>query len=263
MDILSRLAASAVGVAASVKPVVAPLFLPAPRAALDIADAATGLDEHEHAGAPETDAPAAIRQPRAPEPLVPSAVERQIRGSRALLARAQPDLQPVPGAPTETGWPEATAINRQLPLAERAAVARRDGMPASHFEATPSDLPAATENRLLADPPPPRERSTHAPVGTVPLPSLQVSMPASPVPVAVPDATAAMFNRLRSLRDSGATPKSRRDPVVRVTIGRIEVRSAPATAPEPVPAPVRTSPAPTPPPRITLAEYLSRTREAR
>jgi hypothetical protein len=263
MDILSRLAASAVGVAASVKPVVAPLFLPAPRAALDIGDAATGLDEHEHADAPAIDAPAATRHPGAPEPLVPAAVERHIRSSRALQAQAQPDRQPVPAAPTEAAWREAMPIGPRQPLAEPAIVPRRDGIPARQFEPTPFNLSGAAENRLPADPPSTRELSTHAPVGTVPLSSRQVSMPAPPVPADVhPDAAAAMFNRLRSLRDSRATPMSRRDPVVRVTIGRIEVRSAPAVAPEPVPAPVRTSKAPTPP-RITLAEYLSRTREAR
>jgi hypothetical protein len=71
--------------------------------------------------------------------------------------------------------------------------------------------------------------------------------------------SARFLATLRTIRDSVAAAErprrgeeAERPPAVRVTIGRIEVRSVPAAAPEPPRTPTRPSES-----RITLAEYLS------
>ena len=74
----------------------------------------------------------------------------------------------------------------------------------------------------------------------------------------------AALERLRGLRETGSAPRTRRDPVVRVSIGRIEVRSTPAGVSEPVaPQPPMPAPARAVSPRLTLAEYLARRPGAR
>jgi hypothetical protein len=74
----------------------------------------------------------------------------------------------------------------------------------------------------------------------------------------------ALLERLRTLRQNAPESSKRRDAVVRVSIGRIEVRATPAAQPVPAPASAPVSaPAPASPQRLTLAEYLDRKREAR
>jgi hypothetical protein len=267
MDILSRLGSRAIGkAAAAVRPIIAPLFLAAPPLMSAPAEADGDLvephDADRHVPAPHLVAAPSIDEreslvempalsDRAPSPhtaesrqgrRLPHDVEEPARVQGPMERRVEPArLDPLAPEPNRIDPPRATAAD----LAVRSVSDRR----------IPQLRPAQTLSVTDAAAVPP-DQARLAPGAAPGAPRVRVEIPRR-------DA-ATLLERLRSLRVSAPAQINRRDPVVRVTIGRIEVRATPPAAPEPVapPAPPQ-PPAYVQPERLTLAEYLERKREAR
>ena len=267
MDFLTRLGARAVGAPSSVKPIIPPLFLA--RTPVRDVQAGDGLDdqltlpgarvaegaERHRSERPDTMVEEsqhpvnAHLQPRVEEPFVvkprdaesaPARASLSIEPAHSMSGTAQDDRPRDSSIERATDEPVRTVRGASQTGPHQPAIGtspRRGDLNrrGAELESEPaSAMPAAFESEALV-----------------------------PRSVSMTDVASAL-ERLRALRETVTAPRPRRDPVVRVTIGRIEVRSAPAVAPEPVVAPL---PAPQPvralPPRVTLADYLTRKRGAR
>ena len=266
MDFLSRLGARAVGAPSSVKPIIPPLFLA--RAPVRDVQPGDGLDDqltlHGARFAEETlrhrsKRPGTMEESQAPvNAHLQRRLEEQIvpkeRDSESEPARVSVSIEPAPSmsGTTQDDRPRSSSIERVTD--ETARTVRGASQAGPHQPSTATSPRRGDVHRHGAEP------------ELEPDPAVPAALDSAalvPRSTTISDVAAAL-ERLRALRESVTAPRPRRDPVVRVTIGRIEVRSAPAVAPEPVVAP---PPAPQPgralPPRVTLADYLARKREAR
>lgn len=256
MDILSRLGAHAIGTASTVKPIVAPLFLPGPRLPNTLSGIAGDLVEHDQ----DTPIPATTPPPiDRLEPLVemPPRLRKNLPPHGSVERREDGQTRHDAERSVHAPEPIAGPIERTRP---NPAVAR----PIDAQPATAIDLPvrAASDGPVSELRPVHEITSQHAATASHdaarPSPSAQTPL----VRLALPRSDAhTLLDQLRSLRENA--PAIRRDPVVRVTIGRIEVRATPPAVPEPAPLPHAAPPAPIQPPRLSLAEYLERKRDAR
>jgi hypothetical protein len=252
MDFLSRLGARAVGAPSSVKPIIPPLFQA--RTPVSGISADEGADERMIPA--KRVAEGRIRpRPDGPDTLVEASDDP---GKAHLHLPIADEDGPTRGElgstrdATQAGMPRRTSIERfedgRARPAESASPAGRH-QPVTAISPQPGDVlrhDAAIESE---------------PVKT--LPTASESTPLVPREARMPDVAAAL-ERLRALREAVAAPRTRRDPVVRVSIGRIEVRSVPAVAPEQAVAPPpAVQPARALTPRVTLADYLARKQGAR
>jgi hypothetical protein len=275
MDVLSRLGATALGVSSSVTPSIAPLFLPQTRAPLTPEPLALELDEPERDGhdSHPTDArPSAIPSATTPSPA--STVPR-----RPLLP--VPSGQPVAGvtqgdASRQVGPPDGRPQSRQDqrlfrdPVRATTSAIETVRVQRRASEAAPVTPPVAPRLAQIEPAQGPAQvlQAPEISAGFDPSPSGQAAATPTMTPVR-PEGqrmaeAAASLDRLRSLRETAPARSSGRGAVVRVTIGRIEVRSAPAAAPEPAVTVARPpAPARTPAPIVTLEQYLGRTPEGR
>jgi hypothetical protein len=262
MDVLSRLGARALGVAPAIRPVIAPLFqsdpllsapeaehvaprastpapnrLPAEIAGSDVAEERPIKHEVIHAPAPAAqvkamparagdpvvhqsrdDEPARVRPDSAGEPLSRRAVNRD-EGVRVAHGHAAPKSEtPIPAIASKAGsareviHPPAPHLADLLPKSDRPVEAHERRSHASR--PAPADSDHAGARRTAA--------------------------------------SAGYLASLAAVRESVAPLAAEHEPtIVRVSIGRIEVRSSPP--------PIRPRPpAPAAPPCNTLADYLTR-----
>ena len=261
MDVLARLGASAIGTtAASVKPLIAPLFLPATQPIGNGAATAVPNEAGSTPDAPDRQHSRVVPEPVFDQPRLMRAAEPVPRTSGDDLRRREP-----PHSPGPAGVRAQAALDRS---SISIGPAPREAAPSQLVDTGSRRAAAATRegtaSALAASGLPPRNRVEPVPsrdAATAPRDSYATETLVAPAP---PDKTAAIFDRLHSLRESAPAPASARRGVVRVTIGRIEVRSAPVATPEPAVDAVR-PPAPVhaPPPRLTLEQYLSRSRGER
>jgi hypothetical protein len=267
MDFLSRLGARAVGAPSSVKPIIPPLFLT--RTPIRAVPAGEGLDEQvplpglrtaEGAVRPRPEGPdttmeeshgpgKAHLQPRVEDQVVPKRRDPEFESARVSLT-IEPSYATGSAAQGEMRRP--SSIER---LTDKTARTVSGAAPAGRPQ--PASATSAQRGDVYQ-----RGAELESEPASAMLTAFE-SAPLVPRSATLSDVAAAL-ERLRALRETVTAPRPRRDPVVRVTIGRIEVRSVPAAAPEPV---VATPPAPQPgralPPRVTLADYLARKRSAR
>lgn len=246
-DFLSRLAGRALEALPAVQPYVAPRF------------------------APEVEAPAPhVAEPRFEREVAParddapmgrvSAPLATITGPEGAARRAPPHEEEAPPLPSPPG------------LERRARPERAPRFEAEHGERTaPTSTTRTVHERVvhIRDAPVPSVASVEAPGGEADAPAPRVEAPAAPMTSArAPDApdpveaprvvhpTSALAARPEAPRsaDRGAREGAMPPPeptVVRVSIGRVEVRAAPPPrAPAPAPRAAATTP------RSSLDEYL-------
>jgi hypothetical protein len=229
-DFLTRLAARARGEPSLVRPAIAPLFRPLVAAA-DVADDASGGDALVPAPRPVADS-------AAPPPRDATAPRSSIAPDAASTTDVAPDVRRV-DAPDHAPF---VSIRDPAPPLE------------VHAGAAPLRVPAAAPDeapRRLAPPTPPAARPAPARVVR------DAPVAPAPNPRAVP-----ALERLRTLgevtRVAHERPAEPASSVVRVTIGRVEVRTVPQAAP-PAPRGRATPPRPEP----SLADYLAKQRDRR
>lgn len=193
------------------------------------------LDRNEHA----VETSRAIKPPALAAAPAPSAVANTAGSAAPASRSAERIAAPAPVPLPDDGESEMPAAPVNLPVGDVHISLQRD---------SGSDTSPVIE--------PPRHRA------------LRVETPAARHDDAVPQRALysdarSQFDRLRALGDGArpqpvATPQNSGPPIVRISIGRIEVRAVPARAPAAPPAsrgPAR--------PGITLAHYLARNRGGR
>lgn len=271
-DLLSSLAARALGELDSVRPRVVSAFeRPSPATENSWGDALEVDLPVESVTRPSAAPPArpavgdrAVRTPTAPrrraplpEPLPP--VEPPI-ARKPVPVDAAPPVVTTDAAETERRAPIARPPQPEPPARERRPAAAVDPAPAREFVPPISPAPAEVEPRA----PQPAIRET---VVLIDRRSPERPSPDAPRDgarsVAVPPEPAAPRILARSVpaREPGLNA-ARREPApappVIVTIGRVEVSlSRPAEPPRPAPRPT------TPQPAMSLGEYLERSRRGR
>ncbi len=179
-----------------------------------------------------------------PEPIVES------RGAATPRASAEPAHEQPPSLPGPDPAPEPDAPDDEMPPAAAATPAARPRRrPRSAAPARGREQPAV---RHGARPEPEESRLTEA---AQPRAS-PVPRPAAPRPVRAGLAEQAAVARRQALRapPTAAEGSSAPEHVVRITIGRVDVRAVQEPGARPEPA------RPAPPPRMTLEEYLARGR---
>jgi hypothetical protein len=273
-DLLSNLAARAVGASSGLRPRVASRFEPrAPHDTARLAEAVIqsricvrGEDPEPEGGwtssdriSAETAAPTAAPGPEDRQALRPSPRELvTVSASAASAAREPPRRSPSPAGEARAFAPAPTA-----------RVAARPVTSGVRAPATAAVDPRATPRPAVA-PPPDRPRGGAGSIDPQPERSFSprrsnAGSPQASGRVAVhPQAAPADPGPALSGRSSRPAPPSRRDglraqpplqTVVQVTIGRIELRpSAPAASPEGSP----TRPQRPRPDGVTLDDYLAR-----
>ena len=224
-DFLARLAARATGSEASLAPRLPSLFEPSPHATIlptvDDDTAATA----RHATAPADDTPPAA------EPLHPPRTLPPMHDDSLRPARAE---QPATSMPPPIAAP---VLDRAMPATVRAAPPATPPVTAS--VATPARMPApeqAHAEPVMSPPVQPRQTGIAPPrVETVSPPSGSLLPPPTPV-FATPRSEPARDRsdhaatiRPRPTAAASRTPATG-EPVIHVSIGRIEVRAAPAAA---------------------------------
>lgn len=243
-DFLDRLTARAVGGEATLAPRLPSLFEPAQHAPiLPPANDGTEALQRRNAMPSSEAAPAAtpLRPPHATSPV------------QAEALRPAPIAQPAAQMPT----PRATSVPAQAPPAALPAMSpttpttamptvARDGVPQpgpAHAASAAATPVQALQTRIAA---------THA--AAEPVPGGSLLPPPAPVfamPRSAPEpaqAGHAAALRLRAAQAANPVVAATREPVVHVSIGRIEVRAAPAAT---TPARRRDEPRPT-----SLDDYL-------
>jgi hypothetical protein len=261
MDALSRLGARAIGTApASVRPMIAPLFLTRPpEMSRDDADLFVVAPTPQHRVRQRLERDPGVAEPGA------SALtddERGREGPRWPGRHTPVDVRPVDRG-VEPPIPEAVRTAQpDTPRSERRSTWRADAPTRVPVDGPPEAV-ASTGRR-------PGSRASvvpgPAPVAQAAVVTEGVASEGEPRPAFGRTTTdrepegwssARFLGRLRAIRESVAAPERSRDderpPTVRVTIGRIDVRSTPPVAPEPPRVPARA-----PASRLTLAEYLTR-----
>jgi hypothetical protein len=265
-NFLTRLATRALGGLPQVRPRLPSLFEAAP----PLVDARGGLDEKVAELAPEPSASSLSARPLVPVPPVPprrerSRLEREEppgRGSPTVLQRLHPLTSFTEGQDKRAESPrvrEGPRLRVGPSLAGRteappaldgpasdAAPRAASGPDPSVFETEPRSVPA----RPMITPAPPREEGEQLPIS----PARATAPLRRQDPLWPEDRLAPLGIRAEGPRRG--VGRSAAEPVVRVTIGRIEVR---ATAPAPPPAPAARPAGP----RLSLEEYLRRRNEGR
>lgn len=241
-DFLARLAARAIGGEATLAPRLPSRFEPLPHAPIlptvDDDTAATA----RHATAPADDTPPAV------EPLHPPRTLPPMHDDALRPARAEQPMTSVP-SPTVASVPD-----RAIPATVRAASPATPPMTVSI--ATPARMPAPelAHAEPVMSPPvqprqiriaPPRVEAVSPPSGSL-LPSAPVFASPRSEPARDRSDHAATI-RPRPTAAANRTPATS-EPVVHVSIGRLEVRAAPAAA-----APARRRDEPRP---ASLDDYL-------
>jgi hypothetical protein len=223
-DFLDRLAARAIGSDATLAPRLPSLFEPLPRAPLmTMADEGEASARVRDAGPMPPAAAAAVPPPRPPLPAHGSIEPRTARTTPAeqvplrLPERAPTMAPPVPVPPSRAATPARAMI---------AEPSRATSVP-EHAQATPPPVaPRASR--------PSRHEAAHPPTAVgalLPAPAPVFATTSGPAAPAQHGRAAA----LRHPRDMQAGRESRTsgEPVVHVSIGRLEVRAAPAAAAPP------------------------------
>jgi hypothetical protein len=217
------------------------------------------LDPHGRDPRAEHEEPpvAAATLPRPRDPEQPPAPEADVRpdatwgdeqpGDRHAERVRHERPHTVQEAPVRASTPR--------PVAADGSIAARGG----HETHRLIQLPIAPQHPPIARQPPPQQEAVE--VSREPAREAMSQPTRQPPHDAVRHADApppAVLTRLGAIRDSVITAaKERRDssPVVRVTIGRIDVRSTPAAPAAPARAPQRAQE-----PRMALADYLRKKR---
>jgi hypothetical protein len=227
-DFLARLAARAIGGEATLAPRLPSLFEPAPHAptlpTVDDGAAATA----RHATAPADDAsPAAepLRPPRALPPMQDDAL------------RQTPVAQPATRLPPPAAAPVS---DRAMPVTAHAAppATPTPALPAVARHAAPRPAPAHAEPPAAAPVLPRQTRIAPSRIEAASPPGGSLLPPPTPVFAAPRSAPArdrsdhAATIRPRPAAAANRTPATS-EPVVHVSIGRLEVRAAPAAATPP------------------------------
>ena len=224
-DYFTRLAERSLGITEGIQPLIAPRFAP-----LD--------DQTLTAHEPTTSA---------------------LESTPPIAPRPRGDASPL----------DTTPVSRKRPTAEPAHVGPQTREPIARVETTPAFaetapvasllLPDGPRRPLDESIPAPHSLPSSAELPPVPIPAA----PAAPELAKTPPVSSAIHSLAESVTDRPATPVADRgeehaipereppSPIVRVTIGRIEVRAV-----SPVPPPTRTPPAKPPGPRLTLESYL-------
>ncbi len=271
MDALTRLGARAIGATAggaAVRPVIAPLFVAPPDATPP--PETIGADADPVAPGP------ALRHPVRSAPGPPAAPTAAARAADTRMPASTEDqrIRDVPGA---SGTPETVELPRpiddsadsgpragemsglmpQEAHASEGWMARREAAGSRESVIAPRRVPDA---RGASRVPAPRQDVRDTVSAGATSDATPASMTGRTVAGRETDGgpSSRFFTRLRAIRESVAAPEvhhEERPPAVRVTIGRIDVRSTPAVEPAP-----RREPARAPDSRMTLAEYLTRKR---
>lgn len=225
-DFLDRLAARAIGSDATLAPRLPSLFEPLPRAPLmTMADEGEASARVRDAGPMPPAAAAAVPPPRPPLPAHGSIEPRTARTTPAeqvssqLPERAPTMAPPAPVPPSRAATPARAMIaepSRATSVPERA-------------QATPPHV-SPRASRIASS----RHEAAHPPTAVgalLPAPAPVFATTSGPAAPAQHGRAAA----LRHPRDMQAGRESRtsREPVVHVSIGRLEVRAAPAAAAPP------------------------------
>jgi hypothetical protein len=264
MDVLSRLGARAIGTAAaatSVRPMIAPLFLAAPP---DMIRA--GADPSPIVQTPRQPVRQALEPDRGPaEPVAdPTGDGHHLATPRSQGRQTPVDDFDLASTDSEPPAPEVGRMPRQdTPRPDVPFTTRADPATSAPVD-TPQGVLASTrglDSRRGSDAIV-RVHDRREPIAQ-PESSDDEHRTEVGRPIAgrEPDglSSARYLTRLRAIRESVAAPEAsfrdERPPTVRVTIGRIDVRSTPVAAPEPPRQPARTRDS-----RMTLAEYLTRKR---
>ncbi len=270
-DFLTRLAERTLGTAPTARPVLAPLFA-SPAAVDQTEHAAT----HHVASPPESEAAGAAiaTQPRriarvaneiavvAPDdevraevpgparrshetiepgenyPLVGRATPSEISTSRATEADHESDTR---GLPSERSQPQPIEVVNSTHMNDLESAQSHDDQPSISENAINTAHNGSRSNRLQPLPPKDLPTLTAAPVRR------GASQDRSELPTSVSPPRAWSTGKQPT---EAATLQEREEavPVIRVSIGRIEVRALSAPAPPPQPTPVT--------PRLSLDEYL-------
>jgi hypothetical protein len=255
-DLFGRLARRALGSTAAMRPITPPIF------------------------APPTSEPAAVADPEAVTPPVGPAATPSAAVAASEPSPARGDLRPQPGErlarPAVVGSPVPAGppSRRRRSLAPEPATARWDRAPSvSRWvgEAEERPVPSGVAPSSLVPPTPkPRRDPTgeaetpSSPIGGV-LGAVAESAPSAALAPTPPPDGGDRSNisppRPRSARRDGRAPQDRlgesssvAPPIIRVTIGRVEVRTA--APPQLIQLPKRQ-------PTLSLDEYLTDRREGR
>lgn len=220
-DFLDRLAARAIDGGTALTPRLPSLFEPLQRASImPSADEGEAPAHHRDAAVAAPVVPSAAPLPREPARAIES-VERHA----ARVAPPDHTAAPVPGRAAASSPHEPRPSPTMMPTSVQSAVVARSGTPVVPERPAASPSPVSPRQARVA---PTRQETarTAAPNGAL--------LPA-PAPVfAVPRAAPAPSERTVAARAAAARAEGRGaatgDPVVHVSIGRLEVRAAPATA---------------------------------
>lgn len=256
-DFLTHLAERALRVGPAVRPALRPRFAsgseapPAPESdtGWDLTRGIAGPVGHAEAPPAEPPLDEAHPKDRYPAPGVFSplfdderpapAVHRALAGERSgpVLASPEPHVLPTRAPPSAVNGEHALSPQ---PHTDRSGEATAEPRAPSH---TPDPFPPAHPVRPVPDPTPPgREPRQRAVDRTSPLQHPELNRPAGTVRPVLPPRRAS-------------AEASEPGPIVRVIIGRIDVRAAPPVSPPPA---HHSSPRPQPGPRLALDAYLSR-----
>lgn len=223
-DFLDRLAARAIGGESTLAPRLPSLFEPLQRApAMPLADEGEAPAPRRDAGAAAPAVPIATPSPRE----LARATEPAERIA-ASVAPADRMATPVPARAVASSPHEPMAPPRIMPTPAHSAVAEQ------------SVTPVALERPVASPSPvPPRQvRVAPTPQETARAPAPNGVLLPAPVPVfAMPRAAPARSERNVAAQTAAARAESKAavaaEPVVHVSIGRLEVRAAPAAAAPP------------------------------
>lgn len=254
-DFFTRLAMQALGARPTARPAIAPIY--APQAA---APGAVGLIEIDEEAAPPPGPVASLpmdrvrRNPPPVSPISPNVAPTvDINQSRRHLP-AQPDTRDR-RAGHHAAWRDDDGITQ--PVAARSADAPQPTRPAVAAIVEPEQAAGAAVNRQSLRPHDSVDRqSVPRPVATGDWTILEPSRPIPPLPVASERAVPLSRDEPLRLR---VEPEQPARPIVRVSIGRIDVRAVSAPVPA-RPAALKTA---TPAQTLSLDDYLRQRNESR
>lgn len=250
-DLFTRLAERALGIAPTLRPMATSVFAPETGVVTDtaaatvdsrvVASKATILPE-ESPRPDQAEFPAEFAQTRANDSH-PAPVEESVKGSRTTIQSA---------SRTQTAAHEFNhpLVAKHEPEVRRPAPHREPSAPALQADAAPS-APASK----------PLDVGSEYDAQSIPKRSIKstdvVSRDIRDKPVDVAMDTAAPPAPLHPAGFDLREPPASHSPVIRITIGRVEVKAVqPATAPAPPRSPARA-------PSLTLADYLKQRKGGR
>ena len=260
IDVLARLGARAVGATPVVRPVIAPLFVTSSRlqAQREIAEDVPDIAAAEASSLEMSDADV-LEMRSEPRPRAPRAAPARVETPPGVIADTPPRELPrqLETAPSDNPRPlQVAPVAPMRPIAPPSAPAA----PPAHSRPPAAHVPPSVPPRASAPLPPPAPRELPPLARPIAPPARHDTTRAMPTaddsrPPIIPrrddqprrrDAvgvsqTADVLARLRLLRESvPATERAPAPPIVRVTIGRIDVGGPPPAprggAPPPPPA---------------------------